>query len=276
MASPKVTVLIVTYNRPKLIGKAIESALTQTLGEWELLIVDDSADNATAESVAPYCAADARIRYIHRTVRGTIAQASNAGLKEAKGEYVAILDDDDRWLDEKKLEKQVAFLDTHADYVGCGGGIVAVDAAGAEKFRTLKPLTDEAIRRRALYANPMANATTMFRREAAVRAGIYDETIRQFADWDFWLKLGLCGKLCNFPEYFTTYTMWEQGSSFSKQREAARAAFRIVHRYRRQYPRYLLGLGFAVSYFAYAYVPAWLKRFLNAPLSRLKKALFSR
>jgi len=250
-------------------------------------VVDDSADNATADATKPLCAADARIRYMHRLVRGTIAQASNAGMREAKGEYVAILDDDDRWLDVKKLEKQIAFLDAHADYVGCGGGIVAVDAAGAEKFRTFKPETDEAIRRRALYANPMANATTMFRREAAVRAGPhtvpdgvgvgpYDETIQQFADWDFWLKLGTMGKLCNFPEYFTTYTMWEQGSSFSKQREAARAAFRIVHRYRRQYPRYLFGLGFAVAYFTYAYVPAWLKKFLNAPLSRLKKALFSK
>jgi glycosyltransferase involved in cell wall biosynthesis len=273
---PKVSILLVTCERPQYIGRAIASAQTQSFKDWEMVVVDDSKGDETAKVVEGYAAKDARIRYIHRPARGTIAQASNAGLKEARGEYVAILDDDDRWLDVEKLRKQIAFLDEHRDYVGCGGGIVAVDAAGAEKFCALKPQTDEGIRRRALYANPMANATTMFRREAAEQAGRYDESLRQFADWDFWLKLGLYGKLRNFPEYFTTYTMWERGASFSKQREAARAAFRIVHRYRGKYPGYLMGLCFATSYAAYAYLPERLKKFLNAPLSRLKKALFSR
>jgi len=121
----------------------------------------------------------------------------------------------------------------------------------------------------------MANSTTLFRRATAERLGNYDETMLQFADWDFWLKMGLAGKLYNFPEHFAAYRMWEGGMSFAKQRENARSAFRIVRRYTGRYPRTALGCLSAVAYATYAYLPAFIKRFLNPALSRLKKFLFA-
>lgn len=272
---PKVSALLTTCDRGGVLIKAVESLHAQSLSDWELIIVDDSANSETAEAVKQF-SSDARIKYFHREKKGSIANASNFGLARATGEYVAILDDDDWWIDQKKLEKQIAFLETHPEYAGCGGGIVAVNPEGKELFKTLKPREDADIRNRALYANPMANSTTVFRRAAAEKAGNYDETLKQFADWDFWLKLGTVGKLYNFPEYFTSYMVWERGASFSKQRESAQAAFRIVKRHKGEYPGYLRGLCFACSYWMYAHLPAWLKKFLNTPLSRLKKALFSR
>ncbi|MBM3256773.1 MAG: glycosyltransferase [Candidatus Liptonbacteria bacterium] len=272
---PKVSGLLVTCERGDIFTKSIESLLAQTVTDWELIIVDDSAGNETAEAVKRF-STDSRIKYFHRETKGSIANASNFGLAKATGEYVAILDDDDWWIDSKKLGKQLAFLDAHRDYVGCGGGIVAMNPEGKELFKTLKPEADEAIRSRALYANPMANSTTVFRRSVATQVGNYDTSLRQFADWDFWLKLGLRGKLYNFPEYFTAYTMWEKGASFAKQKESARAAFRIVYRYKEKYPGYLKGTAFAILYSIYAHLPTTLKKFLNTPLSRLKKALFSR
>jgi glycosyltransferase involved in cell wall biosynthesis len=240
-----------------------------------MIVVEDGSPDNTKEVVAGYAAKDPRVRLLSIPRAGRIAIVSNAALREARGEYVAILDDDDWWLDEKKLEKQIAFLDTHPDYAACGGGIVTVDPEGKETGRVLKPETDESIRRRLLYANPMANLTTMFRRSVAEKAGRYDETMLQFADWDFWLKLGLEGKLYNFPEYFAAYRMWQQGASFSKQREISASTWRIIRRYRGKYPGFLRALAFAVSYSLYARLPEWLKTILNAPLSRLKKAIFS-
>jgi len=271
---PKVSALLATYERGDILMKAVESLREQSLIDWELIIVDDSAGSGTAEAVKKF-SSDARIRYFHREKKGSIANASNFGVARATGEYIAILDDDDWWIDSKKLEKQIAFLDSHPDYVGCGGGIVAMNAEGRELFKTLKPKEDKDIRRRALYANPMANSTTIFRRATAAQAGNYDESLKQFADWDFWLKVGTVGKLYNFPEYFTAYTMWEKGASFSKQREISQSAWKIVLRYKRKYPRFLHGVAFAASYWVYARLPQVLKKFLNAPLSRLKKFLFS-
>jgi glycosyltransferase involved in cell wall biosynthesis len=269
---PKVSVLLATYNRPQFIGGAIKSVLEQTFMDWEIVISDDSDNNSTEEMMEQF-SNDKRIKYFHRKVKETIAKSSNFALSKATGEYVAILDDDDWWIDPHKLEKQTKFLDSHSDYIGCGGGFSVVDEAGNERSRVLKPETDDAIRRIALYANPMANSTTMFRR---VQGGIYDESVRQFADWDFWLRLGKKGRLYNAPEYFLAYRMWGNSASFAHQKENALWGRRIVLRYKNDYPGFWRAIFIANLYVAYSYFPEFTRRNLNGFLSRLKKNLFSR
>ena len=275
MATPKVSIVMSTYNRARFIEGAIKSAQAQTLSDWELLISDDSEKNDTEEVVKKFVG-DARIRYVHRPKKGTIANSSNAALARAQGEYVAILDDDDWWIEPKKLEKQAAFLDTHPEYVGCGGGFIIVDEVGRERSKMFKPETDEAIRRVALYANPIANSTGMFRRDAARAIGDYDESLKQFADWDFWLRLGTKGKLYNFPEYFLAYRMWDSGASFTDQRQNVDYAIVIVRRYKNDYPGYAKAMLLSCLYWCYARLPYGIRKGMNGFLSRLKKALFSR
>lgn len=274
--NPKVSVLLATYNRPQFVGTSIQSALDQTFHDFEVLVICDSNSDKTRLAVEPFMKLDARLKYFGIPRNGRIASVSNYGLAQARGEYVAILDDDDSWSDAEKLAKQVMFLDEHPNYVGCGGGYITVDIDGKETGRFLKPEHDEDIRRNILVANPMANATTMFRRAAAMAIGSYDETMKEFADWDFWLKMGIQGKLYNFPEYFLYYRMWPQGSSFTKQRGAAASALRIVRRHRNNYPRFLQAYCLALAYSAYVHLPESIKCFLNGPFSRLKKSIVAR
>ncbi len=276
MSSPRVTVLIVTYNRAEFLKEAIQSVLDQTYLGWELLIADDGSTDETGKVVQEFAARDARIRYIKSSHFGRIAKISNFGFRYAQGEYVAILDDDDEWLDPNKLKKQLEFLDKNPDYVACGGGFVLVNIKGEEIGRLFKPEKDEAIRLNAIFANPMINSTTLFRRSVAEKIGLYDESLPQFADWDFWLKMGLEGKLCNFQEYFLKYRMWEKGMSFSKQKECAKATRIIVPRYRRKYPNAFKGFLFMISYSVYAYIPNFIKKFTNPILSKLKKTIAAR
>src|SRR3989344_5001552 len=98
----------------------------------------------------------------------------------------------------------------------------------------------------------------------------------QFADWDFWLKMGLIGKLYNFPLYFLSYRMWEQGMSFAKQKVNARCAVRIAKRYAHMYPNRFSSLAFAYGYVLYTYVPESVRRFFNPLLSKAKKTFFSK
>ena len=122
MSKPKVSILMVTYNRPQMIGRALASAREQTFGEWELIIVQDGPNPDTERLLSSWLERDQRIRYFRRGTVGSIAEASNFGLAAAQGEYVAILDDDDYWIDRYKLERQVEFLEGNPEYVGCGGG----------------------------------------------------------------------------------------------------------------------------------------------------------
>ena len=273
MANPRVSVIMATWNRGHLIGRGVQSVLDQTFADWELIIAGDGPPPETESAIRAWIEKDGRIRYVRCPHSGRIAAVSNAGLKAARGEYAAILDDDDWWLDPEKLAKQAAFLDARPEYIACGGGFVFIDGGGREIGRELKPETDGKIRRVALFANPIVNSAGMFRREAG---GFYDETMPQFADWDFWLNLGRKGKLYNFPEYFLAYRMWEGGSSFTHQKENASAAFSIIRRHRNDYPGFSLAFLSATAYWLYARLPLFIRRGANSFLSRLKKRLFSR
>jgi glycosyltransferase involved in cell wall biosynthesis len=271
--NPKVSILIATYNRFEFLEKAIASALRQTWKDFEVVVVDDGSSDETALVVARAQKKDDRIRYFPIMHSGRISIVSNVGLRQARGKYIAILDDDDEWIDEEKLEKQVNFLDTNHDYVMCGGGIIADD--GEKKVKILKPKEDAEIRKNFLIANPIANSTAMFRKSILNDVGLYDETLIQFADWDFWLKVGLIGKLYNFDECFTRYFMWEGGSSFSKQKANAKSALCIIFRYRKKYGKFFISLFLYLLYFLYSYVPLCVRKILNIKLSKLKKRIFS-
>src|SRR3989338_3266861 len=122
--TPLLSVIIPTFNRAFYILTVLESVLKQTYRNMEVLVVDDGSKDSTKEVLAPYLH---KIQYIYQDNRGNAA-ARNAGLKQAKGKYVAFLDSDDYWAQEK-CEKQVAFLEKHPDcaFVYCGAYLINAD-----------------------------------------------------------------------------------------------------------------------------------------------------
>lgn len=266
---------MLTYNRPQLIGRAIESAAAQTLSDWELIVVQDGNNQHTVNVVGEWAARDSRIKYLRRDKGGNIANATNYGLRGAEGKYIAILDDDDCWIAPDKLHRQVGFLEKNSDHVGCGSGMIAIDEQGRETLRFLKPETDAEIRQNALFANPMAHSTGMYRRLAIEQIGLYDETLAGFQDWDVWLKLGQLGKLYNFPEYLANYQIWEGSGSFQAPLGNTRSALRIVQRHRHAYRGFPMALMMAYAYHSYAHLPIGIRKVSYSFLSRLKKSAFS-
>jgi glycosyltransferase involved in cell wall biosynthesis len=274
-ALPRVTVLMLTCNRPQFLGRAIQSVVDQTLEDWELIVVHDGPNRQTAADMQKWVERDPRIRYFHRDRGGNIANACNYGLASARGEYVAILDDDDYWVAKDKLAKQVAFLDAHPEYAGCGGGMTVIDESENVQMSYLKPEHDHEIRARALCANPMTHSTTIFRRALGERIGFYDETLAGYQDWDIWLRFGQQGKLYNFPEVFTRYTIWSGGGSFQQQRKNVLSALKIVFRHRTGYKGFTGALALVLMHLAYAHLPARVRKSSFSFLSRRKKAIFA-
>ncbi len=275
MPQPKVSILMLTYNRPRMIGRAIASLQSQSFPDWELIIVQDGSNPETGRLLEDWLAREPRIHYFQRGTVGSIAEASNFGLAQAQGEYIAILDDDDYWICPDKLQRQVDFLDAHTEYVGCGGGYVLIDENESPIAMYFKPEQDADIRARALLANPIVNSTALFRRVVNGKPVRYDTAIRQFADWDFWLTMGAMGKLYNFPVYLAHYALWGGGSSFRNQKGNARAAIRIVSKHRREYHGFSLAIVLAWLYFLYACLPVSVRRISYETLSGFKKALAS-
>ena len=275
MDCPQVSVLTLTRNRPQFLDRAIQSVIGQTLEDWELIVVHDGQDQQTAALMEQWVQRDPRIRYFHRDSGGNIANACNYGLAQAHGQYVAILDDDDYWVAADKLAKQVAFLDSHPDYAGCGGGMTVIDDDENVLMSYLKPEPDDEIRARALLANPMTHSTSMFRRSLGEAIGYYDESLAGYQDWDIWLRLGRLGKLYNFPELFTRYTLWSSGGSFQQQRRNALSALKIVFRHRAGYGGFTGALALAITHLAYAHLPSGIRKSSFSFLSQRKKAIFA-
>ena len=272
---PKISILIATRDRAHLIGRAIESVLKQTFTDWEIIVADDASTDNTREIIDKLAMTNSKIKYLNSNTNVGIARISNKALREAKGEYIAILDDDDYWSDSDKLKKQVEFLEKNQEYIGVGGGVIVVDKNNKELFRYLKPETDDQIRKKMLFDNPMANSATLFRRSVAEKVGLYDESLRYSADRDFWLKIGLIGKLYNFPEYFTYYLMAGQNTSIVKMRDHLNSSLRAMRRYKNQYPYYRLALIFNRTQYAYAFLPNWIKKLLHLTLAKIKRLVFN-
>ena len=99
-----VSIIMTVYNGEKYIREAIESVLKQSCS-WELFIIDDCSTDHTVEVVKPYLV-DSRIRYLRNDQNSGVAKSRNRGITLAQGDYVAFLDADDRWREDKLEETE--------------------------------------------------------------------------------------------------------------------------------------------------------------------------
>lgn len=114
-----ISVLMLTYNREKLVGKAIESIINQTYSDFEFIIVNNGSSDNSGIIAETYSKKDSRIKVIHRT-RGNIGAGRNTALNEAKGEYITFIDDDD-WAEPDFLEFLINLIkENNADMSICG------------------------------------------------------------------------------------------------------------------------------------------------------------
>src|SRR5581483_41106 len=131
----RVSVIIRTFNRLPFLREAIASVYAQTVQDWELLVVDDGSTDRTAHELAHY---DSRLKLIQLPHSGNPTRALNVGLSAARGEWIALLDDDDLWLPQK-LERQLDLLEQHPGFGLAYGNVCLLDAEGHLSAPVLEP-----------------------------------------------------------------------------------------------------------------------------------------
>lgn len=185
---PAVSVILPTYNRADLLKRAVESVLSQTLSDWELLILDDGSSDETPAVVKALREKEARIKYLPHPNVGEVRNR-NIGLRNASGVYVAFLDDDDEWLPEK-LAVQVAYMEsyltvgiTHTYAVGgrLPGG--TPNMAALYGRRPGDPLEDLLN-----WPSSISTSTLMLRRECLESVGEFNPKYAICGDHEFLLR----------------------------------------------------------------------------------------
>ena len=272
--NPLVSVVMTSYNRSKLINRAILSVINQSYQNWELIIVDDASTDSTPTILKEWSEKEKRIKVVinkeNLWKQYGLSPNLNTGINLSKGKYIARLDDDDYWIDKDKIKKQVKFLENNPDYIVCGGGAIVEDELGKEIFRYLKSEKDEEIKKRILFANPFTNTTTVFLKIALEKVGGYGDW-RYAEDWDLWLKLGALGKLYNFQEYFTRYLM--AGYSFMYQKSLSKMILKIIKKHKKNYPGFTAAYVFNFLQYLYSFLPLFLRRNIHPALVRLKRSI---
>lgn len=231
---PLASVVVPTFDREHLIGATLDSVLAQTLKNWECIVVDDGSTDQTESVVGSYCARDSRFRYIWQENAGASA-ARNRGIELARGRYIAFLDSDDHFA-EDKLEWQVAALEADPDAVLAYGNALhcrSRDMRAGEIYqgnRVPKPsgwAFEQLICNSSIYA-------PLVRTESIRGAGGFDESFALAEDWDMWLTLAKKGKLV-FDPRISLYYRVHQGNRSGSFREYAHAR-RVVAKHTREMP----------------------------------------
>jgi glycosyltransferase involved in cell wall biosynthesis len=214
-----VSVLIGCWNNAATLRAAADSILTQTLGDLELVIVDDGSTDATPQLAAELADADGRVRYLglpHMGISGSL----NAGLRAAKAPFVAFQDADD-WSEPSRLERELEVLERRPEVVVVGCRMREVDGSGAE----LAPRTSFAagdVNDALMRFNPIPNSCAMVRRDAVLDAGGFNPRYRYAMDYDLWLRLAERGTIVTIDEPLAVRVM--SGANVAARKEWAQTA----------------------------------------------------
>lgn len=186
--SPKVSVIITSYNHAKFIEQAIMSVLDQTYGNIELIVVDDGSTDSSP-SIIKSLQLKHSFRFLEQDNRG-VSSAVNHGLRHATGEYIGFLASDDYYHPEK-ISQQITYY-TQNDHFGfIHAGVVTVDKNGDEINRTdfSKVTWDSGRIFETLLDSCFVSAqTVMIKRKVLDSVGCFDESIA-IEDWDLWLRI---------------------------------------------------------------------------------------
>jgi len=182
---PLFSVVIPTYNREKFIGRAIRSVLRQSCDDYEIIVVDDGSTDRTRRVVQSF---GGRVRYIRQPNRGP-SEARNTGIRSARGEFIAFLDSDDRFLP-NKLEANRKFLEKHPECNFLYSWYYDVNRR-RQKLRKGKQYKDLDQFRYHLYRRhfTIRTSTVVVHRSCFEKAGLFHPGYRYSQDWDMWLRL---------------------------------------------------------------------------------------
>jgi glycosyltransferase involved in cell wall biosynthesis len=225
-----VSVIIPVKNRRRVLRRAIASVARQTLKPDSVVVVDDGSDDGTAHDL-DNLQLGINLRVFRQEPSSGAAAARNRGISETSSEFVAFLDSDDEWKDDK-LRLQIEFLTRHPAYCACFCQFVHQHPRGEYLSGTKGFDVNESM----LFCRNVigSTSTAVVRRSALEAVGYFDPTLPSCQDWDLWLKLAQLGPLRVLPDALLVYHYDEENrisGSYERVMEGLEIVFeRVRHR----------------------------------------------
>lgn len=234
---PKVSVIIPTYNRADLLPRTIESVLNQTFKNFELIIVDDGSTDNTEEVVKEFQERDERVRYIWQENSGGAAKPKNNGIKNSRGDYIAILDSDDEWLPDK-LVKQLELFESSSHpelgFVDCNALMVDEKSGKHWEYR-IPPYKN--VLKEILARDYMGSGSgIMYKKSVFDTIGLFDENLKRGQDWEIRIRIAQkYGFDCVDEPLYKYYVHSENLSSTLRKGEKVKDLEYVFNKYKKYY-----------------------------------------
>ncbi|MCL2074846.1 MAG: glycosyltransferase [Betaproteobacteria bacterium] len=220
---PKISVILTSYNHEKFLRDAIESALSQTYRDFELIIWDDDSTDNSWSIIKQYN--DSRIRAFRNEFKRYVGNSVNKAVSEiAQGEYIAVHHSDDVWAVDK-LEKQVAVLDNNPEVGAVFSWVNIIDEYGNinndahtgsyyphKAFRQENKTRHEWLRLFFFSGNALCHPSVLIRKQCYTDCGLYNPALWQLPDFDMWVRLCFKYEIHVLPECLVNFR-WKSDNS---------------------------------------------------------------
>lgn len=223
----KITVITVCRNAESYIGQTIASVVSQDYDDLEYVIVDGASTDATLDVVKRYSRGDRRIKWISEPDSG-ISDAMNKGIELATGDVIAHLHADDYYPDDTILSSVVAIFMHNPGALWGTGGVSFTDTCGVEtaRYPARKYSFNKLVR-----GNCIFHPATFVRREAFIKVGMFDISLKYSMDYDMWLRLGTLQNPVLVDRVLACYRVHNKSTSFLHTDEAFAEELSVRKRY---------------------------------------------
>lgn len=211
-----ISIIMAAYNAENTIEEAIYSVLNQTYRDFELLVVDDCSTDRTKELVQHMAALDSRVKLIFNSINSGVSFTRKHGLDEANGNWIAILDSDDKW-EPKKLEKQIALQKkTKAELLFTGSGFMNAKGQPIDWYLSAP---SEIGYKQLLKQNVISNSSALVRKDLYEKYYVMNDEIHE--DFAIWLRILKTGKEAyGVDEPLLVYRIMQSSKSSNKIKAA--------------------------------------------------------
>lgn len=219
--------MIPAYNCEKYVETAIESILSQTYHDFEIIFINDGSTDNTRNIAEEIARRDPRLRVYTRENRG-IVSCLNEGLALASGRYIARMDGDDIAMPDR-FQRQVEFLDSHPDHGLVGGQFMLIDPKGRWLRSLERPTSHEDLQEEFFKGiTAIIHPVMMYRRDLALQIGGYSERCLHAEDLDFLFMMSEVSKVANLPHRLLLYRLHHHSVGLTKRHEQALAQQRAA------------------------------------------------
>ncbi|MBR6761789.1 MAG: glycosyltransferase [Oscillospiraceae bacterium] len=283
---PLVSVIITTYRREMdLLMEAVNSVIHQSYRPIEIILIDDNGEGTEHQKQnQQQFSSDESVRYFANKQNSGAQYSRNRGIFEAKGEFLAFLDDDDVWVQDKLQEQSIYFSDPTVGLIGCNGYIFYDSDFEKTTVYNQNDAVNHPIGFQEMLAADCLGTTTqaVIRKESILKAGLFDYFMPARQDYDMWLRISEHWQIryVNKPLF---YHRLHAGEQISKNGNKAYAGYqRILHKYQDKYRKNRLArakmhMKLSLSAYRCKRIPKamshMLKAFFSHPICTMKTVL---